>query len=148
MGEVVKYHLVRWDQVCFPIACGGLGIKNLIVFNKALLGKWLWRIGVEDSHLWRKVIVAKYGMEWGAWRFKPFRGAHGCGLWKNIFSGWEAFMERVEFSVGGGSQVRFWTDKWCGNTPLYSRSSQNTWALPINFLFANLTLVVYEKLLR
>ena len=118
MGEAVKYHLVSWDQVCSPIAGDGLGIKNLIVFNKALLGKWLWRFGVEDSHLWRKVIVAKYGMEWGGWRSKPCRGAHGCGLWKSISSGWEAFLERVEFSAGGGSRVRFWTDKWCGNTPL------------------------------
>ena len=118
MGEVAKYHLVSWDQVCSPITCGGLGIKNLTMFNKALLGKWLWRFGVEDSHLWRKIIVAKYGMEWGGWCSKPCRGAHGCGLWKSISSGWDAFLERVEFSVGGGSRVKFWTDKWCGSTPL------------------------------
>ncbi len=25
----MKYHLVSWDQVCSPIAYGGLGVKNL-----------------------------------------------------------------------------------------------------------------------
>ncbi len=63
MGDVVKYHLVSWDQVCSPISYGGLGVKNLILFNKALLGKWLWRFGSEESHLWRRVIAAKYGLE-------------------------------------------------------------------------------------
>lgn len=80
MGDTVKYHLVCWDQVCSPITFGGLGVKNLIMFNKALLGKWLWCFGVEDSQLWRRVIAAKYGLEWGGWRSKPYRGTHGCGL--------------------------------------------------------------------
>ena len=61
MGEGKKFHLVNWNQVCQPINLGGLGIRNLRVFNKALLGKWLWRFGTEREALWRQVIVAKYG---------------------------------------------------------------------------------------
>ena len=34
-----KTHLLGWDKVCLPIAKGGLGIRNLTTFNKALLGK-------------------------------------------------------------------------------------------------------------
>ena len=36
-----KTHLVGWDKVCAPITNGGLGIRKLTNFNKALLGKWL-----------------------------------------------------------------------------------------------------------
>jgi hypothetical protein len=118
MGEGVKYHLVSWDQVYSPMDYGGLGVKNLTLFNKALLGKWLWRFGVEESHLWKRVIVAKYGMEWGGWRSKPCRGTHSYGLWKGISWGWYVFLERIEFFVGGGDRIRFWLDKWCGNSPL------------------------------
>jgi hypothetical protein len=39
MGDALKYHLVSWDQICSAIPYGGLGVKNLKVFNKALLGK-------------------------------------------------------------------------------------------------------------
>jgi hypothetical protein len=65
LGDAVKYHLVSWDKVCSPLTYGGLGVKNLILFNKALLGKWLWRFGTEEDHLWRRVIAAKYRLEWG-----------------------------------------------------------------------------------
>ena len=58
-----KLHLVGWDKVCAPIANGGLGIRKLITFNKALLGKWLWRFGKEDDRLWRMVVALKYGEE-------------------------------------------------------------------------------------
>jgi hypothetical protein len=41
IGDEFKYHLVSWFKVCNPISEGGLGIRNLVKFNRALLGKWL-----------------------------------------------------------------------------------------------------------
>jgi hypothetical protein len=48
-----KFHLVKWSQICQPLSSGGLGIRNLRIFNRALLGKWLWRFGNEREALWR-----------------------------------------------------------------------------------------------
>jgi len=61
LGEEFKYHLVSWSTVCSPISEGGLGIRNLRIFNQALLGKWLWRFAHEREALWRSVVDAKYG---------------------------------------------------------------------------------------
>ena len=60
-----KTHLLGWDKVCMSIANGGLGIRKLTTCNKALLGKWLWQFGVEESRIWRRVVVSKFGKEWG-----------------------------------------------------------------------------------
>ena len=39
--ECFKYPLVAWEKVCLPREMGGLGIRKLVPFNQALLGKWL-----------------------------------------------------------------------------------------------------------
>ena len=38
-----------------------LGIRRIGVFNKALLGKWLWCVANEVNHLLCQVIASKYG---------------------------------------------------------------------------------------
>ena len=67
MGDEFKFHLIKWDTICTSIHCVGLGVRNLIMFNGALLGKWLWRYGHEREALWRRVIHCKYGSEVGGW---------------------------------------------------------------------------------
>ena len=71
ISDEQKFHLVKWATVCTPIASGGLGIRKVRTFNEALLGKWLWRFGMERVALWRQVIAMKYGCEWGSWCTKP-----------------------------------------------------------------------------
>jgi hypothetical protein len=80
MGEEFKYHLVSWVRVC--ISKGGLGIRSLVVFNRALLGKWLWRFGLERDAWWRVAVDSKFGSLWGGWCSREVVGAYGAGLWK------------------------------------------------------------------
>jgi hypothetical protein len=60
MGDEKKLHLVSWNQVCHPLRIRGLGIRNVLKFNKALLGKWLWRYVNESEALWCKIIKENY----------------------------------------------------------------------------------------
>ncbi|KAF5473466.1 hypothetical protein F2P56_010075, partial [Juglans regia] len=68
MGEENKFHLVNWQRVCCPFVNGGLGMRNLSIFNKTSVGKWLWRYQMKENSLWREVIDQKYGSEFfGGW---------------------------------------------------------------------------------
>ncbi|RVW92361.1 LINE-1 retrotransposable element ORF2 protein [Vitis vinifera] len=98
---------------------GGLGVRNLALMNKALLGKWNWRFATEREVLWKKVISHKYGVEEGGWCTRAERGRHGVGLWKAIRKEWLGMYNNLAFRVGNGRRVRFWKDKWCGDEPLY-----------------------------
>ena len=57
-----KFHLVKRTTISAPVQNGGLGTHDLVLFNKALLGKWLWRYAMERNDFWRKVVDRKYGV--------------------------------------------------------------------------------------
>jgi hypothetical protein len=44
-----KYRLIKWKVVCTPKDQGGLGFLNLVVHNKCLLSKWLFKLINSDG---------------------------------------------------------------------------------------------------
>jgi len=56
-----KIAWVKWDTICLPKQKGGLEIKHISLFNKALLGKWWWNLMQQNSEIWAKILDSKYG---------------------------------------------------------------------------------------
>jgi hypothetical protein len=113
IGDEFKFHLINWRTICSSKVSGGLVVRNMVMFNKTLMGKWLWRYA-----LWRKVVDSKYGRMGGGWCSKEVGGSFGFGVWKRIRRGWDAFAAHVRYEIGNGSKVLFWHDMWCGEIPL------------------------------
>ncbi|RVW79726.1 hypothetical protein CK203_042340 [Vitis vinifera] len=57
----------------------GLGIRNLVALNKALLRKWSWRFAKEREPLWKQVIIDKFGLERGV------RNGRRVKFWKDLW---------------------------------------------------------------
>ena len=107
MGDEFIFHLFNWQIICAPIQQRGLGVREVLYFNKALLGKWLRQFAMEEQALWRTVVARKCGCEWGGWSSKEVWGGHGFSLWKFIRFGWELFSRYINFEVGHITKVRW-----------------------------------------
>uniref|UniRef100_A0A2N9EGB9 Reverse transcriptase zinc-binding domain-containing protein n=1 Tax=Fagus sylvatica TaxID=28930 RepID=A0A2N9EGB9_FAGSY len=59
LGAEFKHHLVGWAKVCTPKEYGGLGVRSLVLTNKALLGKWIMKIWAGRAML----VVACFSVE-------------------------------------------------------------------------------------
>jgi hypothetical protein len=89
-------------------------------FNSVLLGKWCWRMLVDKSGMWYRVLVSRYGESLG----RVQTGGRGASSWWREIArirdgtgegeerGW--FAEGVERRVGDGAETFFWSDTWLG----------------------------------
>jgi hypothetical protein len=109
---------VSWSKIYTLTLEGELGIRNLVTFNWALLGKWLWHYGIEREAWWRIAVDSKFGSLWEGWYSFEHTGAIGVGLWKNIRNGWETFLGFSRFEVENGARTKIWHDMWCDDTVL------------------------------
>ncbi|RVW72687.1 putative ribonuclease H protein [Vitis vinifera] len=116
-----KAHLVNWEMVCAGKEKGGLGLRKLVLLNKALLGKWVWRFARAKDELWKQVLMAKYGQEDLGWRTKKANGGVWCRGLEGILKESDWCWDNMAFNVGKGTRIRFWTDPWCGGVELSLR---------------------------
>ncbi|XP_073275451.1 uncharacterized protein [Primulina huaijiensis] len=68
-----KHPPIAWASLCKPIESGGLGLKNLKAWNKALLAKTLWNIHMKKDCLWIKWVNHVYNHSPNVW----------CWEWKS-----------------------------------------------------------------
>ncbi len=66
-----KFNKVAWSDICKPKAEGGLGLKHVATWNKALLAKVLWDIHSEKNSLWVRWIHEEYLRGRSVWEWQP-----------------------------------------------------------------------------
>ncbi|RVW46880.1 hypothetical protein CK203_075631 [Vitis vinifera] len=93
---------------------GGSMERKIHLINWAVI----WRFAIEEDFFWRKVVGVKYGRLGFGWRTKEARGTFGVGVWRDILKESSWCWDNIEFKVGKGTKVNFWTDHWCGNEVL------------------------------
>lgn len=104
-------------EVCQPISSGGLGIRSIRTLTRALLGKWLLRLGDNSQGLWHRLILAKYRIANSGWMV-PEVCYRASGMWKSILFVKVDFEKLIHFQVHSGQRIHFWNDLWCGDSSL------------------------------
>ncbi|XP_068484993.1 uncharacterized protein [Phaseolus vulgaris] len=112
-----------WKDVCRPKEEGGLGCRNIRLFNQALLAKWRWRCVSEEKGRWKTLLESKYNLgidssqtpvksqSWW-WRDLSKMCKEGGG------KGW--FQEELGWEIGYGDKVKFSEEVWVGSVDLKS----------------------------
>ncbi|CAL1383925.1 unnamed protein product [Linum trigynum] len=59
-GTERRSHWKKWEKLCRPKEDGGMGFRDLKIFNKAMLTKQLWNIHVRPTSLVARLLKAKY----------------------------------------------------------------------------------------
>lgn len=114
-----KFHIVKRDKDILPKRQGGLCIQNLVLHNKCLLMKWLWRCTWEEQSFWKEIIITKHGAL-NHWRSKLLTEPYGVGVWKYMSKQWGEFSPFHHLAVGNGQRINIWKDKWLEISPLMS----------------------------
>ncbi|KAK9689587.1 hypothetical protein RND81_09G069300 [Saponaria officinalis] len=70
-SDLLKIHWLKWGFFCRPKLEGGVGIKEILSWNKALLLKWLWKITVGVPSLWLKWMNSYLLHEQVVWTVEP-----------------------------------------------------------------------------
>lgn len=62
---------IQWSRLCLPKKMGGLGIRNMEVFNVSLLENWKWGLLQDSNYLWADLLQCTRfgGKTCKAWRF-------------------------------------------------------------------------------
>ena len=67
--QTCKHSQVAWNDVCKPKASGGLGIRDIQMWNIAFMGKHAWSIAAKEDNLWIKWVHSIYIKEVGGHMF-------------------------------------------------------------------------------
>lgn len=105
---------------------GGIGFRDLKLFNLAMLGKQGWRLLTRPESLCAQVLKGRY------YHDSDFMGArkkkHASFTWRAILAGRDVLHKGLVKRIGDGTSTLIWQDRWMpghfGGRPLTSRDGQ------------------------
>ncbi|KAK4384584.1 hypothetical protein Sango_3046800 [Sesamum angolense] len=101
------YPKVAWETVCRPIEEGGLGIKDILAINRALMSKHLWAVIKQDrTSIWVDWIIQVRLRDCSIWTVEENKGAWG---WRKMLSLRHPLMSHIHYRVGRGIPFHFGT---------------------------------------
>ncbi|GMI69774.1 hypothetical protein HRI_000646700 [Hibiscus trionum] len=93
---------VAWGKLCRPKRYGGIGFKDLRVFNLALLGKQIWRLMVNKNSLCFKVLSTKYFPDGDVLNAKPHDKP--SFMWRCVSKAKDVLRDQFHLRIGVDSQ--------------------------------------------
>ena len=109
-GSTKGMHWKSWDKLCIPKDNGGLGFKDLMDFNTAMLGKQLWRLIEKPNTLFSRVFKGRYYRNVSP--LEPIRSYSPSYGWRSMTSDRSLVCKGLIKRVRTCSSISVWNDPW------------------------------------
>ena len=124
---------IAWSDICIPKKEGGLGIKDLSLWNKALMIRHIWNLVYGTNNLWTSWINAYHLKGSSLWEVKA---PHTCSWnWRKLLHLRPLVRPLFQHIIGSGLKTSLWFDNWHPDGPIRSKWSSRVIydsGLPIN----------------
>lgn len=117
-GDIEKKNgaKIGWNQLCLPMNEGGLGLRNLKIWNLTLCLRLIWVLFCNHKSLWGCWIKENRIKHRIFWEQEP--KGHSSWTWKALLSLRNAASAFLMARMGKGNHTTFWHDVWTPFGPL------------------------------
>nr|XP_051221174.1 uncharacterized protein LOC127339353 [Lolium perenne] len=105
-----KVHWVSWEVMTRPKHLGGLGFRDIELFNLSLLARQSWRILQEPNSLSARLLKAIYFPNSSI--LEAELGPHPSKIWRSILDGREVLAQGLIRRIGDGRTTKIWEHNW------------------------------------
>jgi hypothetical protein len=117
-------HWISWDKVTRPKSQGGVGFRDLRVFNQALLARQAWRLIKLPDSLCARLLKAKYYPTGHLLDMAFIQNTSAS--WQGVMHGLELLKQGAIWRIGSGRSVKLWRDNWLPRTEAMKLSGKRT----------------------
>lgn len=93
-----------------PKHVGGLGFRDIEIFNLALLARQAWRVLDDPDSLSAQVLKAAYFP--GSDLLGAELGSHPSQIWRAILGGRDILSQGIIRRIGDGETTMIWEQNW------------------------------------
>jgi hypothetical protein len=101
---------VAWSDMCKPKNLGGLGFRDIELFNLALLARQGWRMLQNPESLSARILKAVYFPT--TEMLSAEVGSSPSRVWRGIHEGLQVLKQGLIRRIGTGEETDPWNDQW------------------------------------
>ncbi|GAU32101.1 hypothetical protein TSUD_358070 [Trifolium subterraneum] len=121
---------LSWERMVPSKDRGGLGFRDLQVFNLAMVAKQGWKLITEPHALVSRILKARYFPKSSL--FDATLGTNPSYVWRGIWRSRQVLMQGRRWLIGDGSKINVMYEPWL-------RSKENSWiSAPQNLTVHNM----------